>query len=278
MKDFKNIARKILPKSLIHPLGTAFRNSTAAIKYLHWKYSIEGYHNQIALNEYRNIHLGERCFIIGNGPSLNKMDLSPLANEITFGLNRIYLLFDKIGFNTTYYVAINRLVLEQFWSEIEKLTMPKFVRWEYRSYFSKPRKLLYIRRLKPSFSSDIRDGAWGGATVTYAALQIAFYMGFQQVFLIGVDHSFKTKGTPHQEVISEKDDPNHFVPNYFGKGTRWHLPDLETSESAYRKAKEQFLANGRQIFDATVGGKLDVFPKVDYQLALKTPPIKIDQD
>ena len=65
-------------------------------------------------------------------------------------------------------------------------------------------------------------------------------------------------------MVSQGDDPNHFNPQYFGKGFRWQLPDLETSEIAYRMAKQAFEADGREVLDATVGGKLQVFRKVDF--------------
>jgi len=89
-------------------------------------------------------------------------------------------------------------------------------------------------------------------------------MGFSEVILIGVDHNFATKGKPNTTITSEGDDPNHFDPKYFGKGFRWQLPDLETSEIAYRMARNAFEADGRKVVDATVGGKLTVFPKVEY--------------
>jgi hypothetical protein len=95
-------------------------------------------------------------------------------------------------------------------------------------------------------------------------MQLAYHLGFQKVILIGVDHSFTTQGKPHQAVVSQGDDPNHFSPNYFSKGFRWQLPDLETSEAAYRLAHQAFEADGREIVDATIGGKLTIFPKVDY--------------
>ena len=89
-------------------------------------------------------------------------------------------------------------------------------------------------------------------------------MGFQQVFLVGVDHQFATQGEANKTVVSEGDDPNHFSPAYFGRGFRWQLPDLETSEMAYKMAREAFQGAGRQVIDATVGGLLQVFPKVEY--------------
>ena len=56
------------------------------------------------IREFRDAYKGRRCFIIGNGPSLRRMDLSPLRDEVTFGLNRIYLLFEELGFSTTFLV------------------------------------------------------------------------------------------------------------------------------------------------------------------------------
>jgi hypothetical protein len=105
---------------------------------------------------------------------------------------------------------------------------------------------------------------WEGATVTFVAMQLAYFMGFKQVILIGVDHNFTSTGKPNTTVVSTGADPNHFHPGYFGKGFRWQLPDLETSEIAYRMAKSAYEKNGREILDATIGGKLTVFPKVNF--------------
>ncbi|MBE9507210.1 MAG: DUF115 domain-containing protein [Chloroflexi bacterium] len=211
-------------------------------------------------------HRGERCFVIGNGPSLKQTDLSLLENEITFGMNRIYLLFDELGFATSYYVSINKLVIKQCAHEIvEKVPCPKFIGWHTCDLIDfLPDMMFLYHHGSPRFSTDITKGLWDGATVTYAAIQVAYYMGFEQVILIGVDHSFATKGEPGKVIVSQGDDPNHFDPQYFGKGFRWGLPDLETSELAYRLALHQFTSAGREIMDATIGGKLQVFPKVDY--------------
>ena len=115
----------------------------------------------------------------------------------------------------------------------------------------------------------MRGRVWEGATVTYVALQLAFHMGFSQVILIGVDHDFASKGEANKTVVSQGDDLNHFSPKYFGKGFRWQLPDLETSEIAYTMAREAYALAGREVIDATVGGKLTVFPKVDYNSLFK---------
>ncbi|MEM1218328.1 MAG: hypothetical protein AAGH79_05430, partial [Bacteroidota bacterium] len=63
------------------------------------------------LATFKDKHVGQDCFIIGNGPSLNKMDLSPLADYHTFGLNKIYLMEEKVDLNLSYLVSTNALVI-----------------------------------------------------------------------------------------------------------------------------------------------------------------------
>jgi hypothetical protein len=218
------------------------------------------------MGAYYNRHKGKRAFIIGNGPSLNQMDLSLLKNEYTFGANRIYLLFPRAGFQATYLCCVNPTVTEQFGAELSAQPMPKFLGWRCKDHvpFTSDTILLAPPSRTPSFSVKPTHTLWEGATVTYVAMQLAFYMGFSEVILIGVDHNFVDKGDPHTKIVSQADDANHFDPNYWGKGVAWNLPDLETSETAYAVAKAQYAAHGRRIVDATVGGKLTVFPKVDY--------------
>lgn len=211
-------------------------------------------------------HRGERAFIIGNGPSLKETDLSRLEGEYTFGMNRIYLLFEELGFGTTYYLSVNNLVIEQCADDIRSLPVPKFISWRARSLIQPTDDMVFLHTTYtgPKFAQDVRHRLWEGATVTYVALQLAYHLGFEQVILIGVDHSFSTKGKPNTTVVSQGDDPDHFDQKYFGKGFRWQLPDLETSERAYRMARANYQRAGRKIQDATVGGKLTVFPKVEF--------------
>lgn len=214
----------------------------------------------------KDIHKGQRCFIMGNGPSLKKTDLGKLKGEITFGMNRVYMAFEEMGFPTTYYVSINNLVVEQCAADIQKLKIPRFIAWHAHQWLQPDNDLyfLYSTYTGPKFATDIRRRLWEGATVTTVALQIAYYMGFSEVVLIGVDHNFVTQGKPNTTVVSQGDDPNHFSPNYFGKGFRWQLPDLETSERGYALARQTFEADGRRVVDATIDGKLRIFPRVDY--------------
>jgi hypothetical protein len=257
MKLSKNTFLRVLPD----PVRARLSNTA-------WFINPTRIRNSIRFRQFANKHEGQRCFIIGNGPSLNRTNLSLLRNEITFGLNRIYLKFDELGFATTYYVAANKLVVEQCADEIARLPSPKFINWYYSKFISPAPDVLYFRNPQGEptlgFSTRADLAAWVGSTVTYVAMQIAYYMGFKEVILVGVDHSFVTKGRPGEVVVQKSGDPNHFDPNYFGPGFRWQLPDLEGSEKAYRLAKYYFEKDGRRIVDATIGGKLQVFPKVDF--------------
>lgn len=230
-----------------------------------FSYALRHRSSRRALLALHNRHEGEHCFIIGNGPSLNKTNLTLLRHEYTFGLNRINLLFDDLGFHTSCLVAINRLVLEQSGAELARLSLPKFFSTAGAQYIPlSASDVTYIRSTAwPVFSRDpVRRGVWEGATVTFVAMQIAHWMGFRRVVLVGVDHDFATRGPAHQTVTSVGPDSDHFHPEYFGAGYRWQLPDLVTSEIAYRAANDAFHADGREILDATVDGKLTIFPRV----------------
>ncbi len=246
----------------------------------YWQYRNRGRHvlaqtfsrrwqrNRKRLEAYRNAYQGQRCFILGNGPSLRQTDLSKLHTEFTFGLNRIYLLFPELGFPTSCLVSVNELVLEQCAAEINALPIPKFLTWRARRWFPDGPQTYFLDTDftgPENFNGSATGRLFEGYTVTYVALQLAFYMGFEEVILVGVDHNFVTRGPANQTVVSEGDDPNHFAPNYFGKGFRWQLPDLEGSERAYRLAHQAYEAAGRRVLDATIGGKLTIFPKVDYE-------------
>jgi hypothetical protein len=264
----KSIARKLMPEQVWRFGSTRYwwwfnrgRHLLASI------FSSRRRRSVLQLEQFKDLHRGKRCFILGNGPSLNQMDLRPLEDEYTFGLNRIYLLFPKMGFSTSFFVSINTLVLEQCADEIASLSMPKFITWRGRRWFDPQEDLIFLDTdyTPPAeFSRDVSGRVFEGSTVTYVALQLAFHMGFEKVVLIGVDHSFAVNGEPNQVVVSQQGDRSHFTPDYFGEGFRWQLPDLEASEAAYRMAKHSFEDAGRQVLDATVGGKLTVFEKAAY--------------
>lgn len=221
------------------------------------------------LRRFENKHKGEDCFIIGNGPSLNSMDLTPLRRYHTFGLNKIYLIFNRVDLNLSYLVAVNKLVIEQSAHIYQSLQTPLFLNFK-KAYGTIRKKENYYFVYTGGdfmFKTDITQKICEGATVTFVAMQIAYYMGFRNVFLIGIDHNFKASGKPYEKQFIQR-DANHFDPNYFGN-QEWQLPNLAASELAYHLAKYFYNIDNREIYDATVNGKLNVFPKIAFEEALK---------
>lgn len=198
-----------------------------------------------------DLHEGEECIVIGNGPSLKDVPNSYLETLPTFGSNRIYLKFLP-----TYFVCINPLVIQEYFTDIVGLATGKFVREG--SHIEDAFELHSHDTAMFSFNPD--KWVYEGHTVTFVSLQLAFFMGFTTVYLVGVDHRYKFEGSPNEAWYMQGDDPNHFDPEYF-KGHWWNNPDLARSELAYKAAKEVFERNNRRIINLTENSALDVFEK-----------------
>lgn len=192
------------------------------------------------------------CFVIGNGPSLKGVSNKFLETLPSFGSNRIYLRFTP-----TYYACVNPLVLAQYWDDILRLKCQKFVKEGF--VFSPDVTHLHSTTVVP-FSKDPEKYINEGYTVTYVCLQLAYWMGFQKVYLVGVDHRYISNGKPNEEKVWKGEDPNHFDPNYF-KDAIWNNADLENSEKFYKIAKKVYERDGREIINLTENTALDVFEK-----------------
>jgi len=223
--------------------------------------------NRQAIAQYKNIHKGKRCFLIANGPSLKRVDFSLLKDEYTIGLNRIYMLKEQNGFMPNYLTCVDmEAQLLQFFDDYNNLNIPCFYNWEIRNRFKRSDNQLFVRdKLKPNFSIDLaRQGYGTGRSVTYLAMQLAYYMGFTEVYLIGKDHSYNTTENTGKSIKSDGKEDNHFIKGYYEPGMQWFAPDYETEEYAYKLAKIAFEKDGRIFKDATFDGKLQVFEKVDF--------------
>ena len=243
---------------------------------MHWLFSKSSKeHSPLPprLPQFHNIHVGETCVIVCNGPSLNQMDLSFLRDQTVIGLNKIHLGLDRFGFQPRYLVAVNAKVVAQAAAEIAALPAIKFIGARAAKHLPEDAETFHVPVLNHpvTFSTDICTGVREGGTVTHAALQIAYYLGFSRVVIIGMDHRFTYHGAPHEAYVMDGPDPNHFSPEYF-RGQVWDNPDLARSESSYRHAKQAYDAAGRQILDATLGGGCTVFEKADYRDLFDLPP------
>ena len=231
------------------------------------------------IQTFKNKHLGERCFIIGNGKSLNELDLTKLKNEITFGVNAIYLNKEKMGFLPTYYFVEDIFVAEDRADEINSLQgLTKFFGHYLKYCIKKDNNTVFLNvkrefnerdKYFPRFSINASQKLYVGGTVSYLNLQLAYYMGFREVILVGFDHHYIIPNDARlsfmgRNIMSMGEDPNHFVSDYFGKGKRWHDPRVDNMERAYKKAKIFYDNDNRKVLNATPGSQLEVFDKVDY--------------
>jgi hypothetical protein len=218
----------------------------------------------------------KRVFIVGNGPSLKNTDLELLKNEITIGFNGIFL---HDTFKPTIYVVEDHLVAEDRAKEISDFECAVKIFPSYLGYCIPVQgNTIFLnhlpRRSYPvdtDFSDNVGDISYTGGTVTYTGLQIAASLGFSEIYLLGVDATYQVQNVERTTdygigiLCSKSYDVNHFDSRYFGKGYRWHDPNVDTMMQAYRKVRNYAEIKGIKVVNATVGGDLDVFPRVKYE-------------
>lgn len=168
------------------------------IIYIENKFKDKYRYKNLELEKFKNINRGKRCFIIGNAPSLKYEDLEKLykMGEICFGVNRIYKAFGKTQWRPTYYVAVDNEICKNDYSIIESIECTKFIRHFYNEINWKDKKIYEFGGLSSKnieFSKDIVNGVYIGNTVIYDSLQIAYYMGFREIYLLGVDLDLSKK-------------------------------------------------------------------------------------
>ena len=233
-----------------------------------------------ALKALREHYRGsKRCFIIGNGPSLNETDLTVLENEITFAVNGFFLKASDLSWSPTFYVVEDHLVAEDRKDRINSIEGPIKLFPAYLAYCLEEGENTVFFNHRPrvsypdgfDFSLDASDVTYTGCTVTNTCLQLAHYFGFEQIYLIGVDANYLiptdvNQGADYSVGVLDmpSDDPNHFHPDYFGKGFRWHDPQVNKMIEAYQEAKKVTDTTDRRIYNATVGGELEVFERKSF--------------
>lgn len=275
-KNFRDLMKRIIPKSILP--YTYFEEP------FFWRMP-----DSNKIKAMKNKFEGERCFIIGNGPSLNKTDLTKLENEYTFGVNSIFLKSESIDFKPTFYVVEDSHVFLDNIEEINSYDAEyKIFPINYKSFVKDKDKCIFFRMNEgfyrnespnyciPRFSADLSKRIYCGQSVTMINLQLAYYMGFKEVYLVGMDFSYVIPDSAEitsDGILSTEDDPNHFHPDYFGKGKKWHDPHLDRVLNSYKMNKLVFEADQRKIYNATAGGKLEIFERIDFDKLFNSEPV-----
>lgn len=232
------------------------------------------------LKSLKNIHKGERCFIIGNGPSLTAKDLTLLKDEYSFAANRIFYMFDKTEWRPTFYCCQDLVVMKDISDEIEKVSgqfktlffNSNGEKYFSRSFVKKDNVFFFYPKYKTGyekvmFSENIDEFVFDGGSITYAAIQIAVYMGFKDIYLIGVDHNYSAASFNKNE-ISKKDVTNSYFEG-MPSNIKMTKPNLDGSTQSFLKAKDFCDSHNVNIYNATRGGKLEIFQRKQLEEILK---------
>ena len=230
-----------------------------------------------AIKKYKGVYLGKRCFIIGNGPSLNSDDLDKLCGEITFASNRIYYMFDKTCWRPTFYCIQDSQVASDMGDELLKgalVAEKTFIRMQtydnVKSIFARIKNAILVpifitwSNTKIRFTDQADKHIYDGYNVTYMAMQLAAYMGFSEIYLIGVDFSYPIQRDMDGNVVSvDKSIKAHFYEN--SDSQKWNITNRDRVLAYYVAAEEYSKKSGKfRIFNATRGGKLEVYKRVDF--------------
>lgn len=219
---------------------------------------------------------GKRCFIVGNGPSLRAEDLSKIEEngDIAFACNKIYKIFPKTIWRPDFYFLIDVWVLKSQAKEILNIAPKECSFYNYafcngHILWNDDDKIVPLYHMPEQnstdrltrFSKDISIHHCVGSSVSYTMLQAAFYMGFETVYLIGCDH--------FTDSLANTKEIKHFYDN--SKEVVWNLTPEYTKidnhiklNNDYKSAKLAYEENGRHIYNATRGGYLEVFERVDF--------------
>lgn len=231
------------------------------------------------LKKLRSIHSGKRCFIIGNGPSLRVEDLNALhhAGEITFAFNRIYHIFPDTLWRPTYYISQDMKMLSGCQEEVNNIhSSIKFIPAEMAWYYNIHLSGITAFHLKteeenglPAFSDDISKQIINSLTVVYSAIQIAAYMGIHEIYLIGVDHHFRTSMNADGQIIVDPTVKDYFCEQYNEDKDQLYIPNTDKSTLTFVAAKKHCDARGIRVYNATRGGRLEVFPRANLDQILE---------
>ena len=227
------------------------------------------------LKNFKNKYSGKRCFVIGNGPSLNKQDLTLMKDEFTIGSNYLYHNIEKMRFLPTIFTIVNYLVAEQRIDEINALKTIKIFPYFLNYCIKQDSNTVFLNsHAIKNFPQDILKNISWQSTVTFFNLQLAYWLGFSEVYLVGVDNSYKQPkgGQEGSMVQQEEDDPNHFSKSYF-KGLQWQKADTDAMEAMYKYIKIAFENDNRIVYNATHGGKLEIFTRKSYESLFRDNPM-----
>lgn len=234
-----------------------------------WETTKENLELAKKIRPFRNIHKGQACVIVGNGPSLKAEDLSEIYNLgiTTFACNRIHLIFPQTDWRPTYYFISDAKIVDQYDGDVDKV--PENHRFFPKKFKNQIEKGIFYNDIyfeyekEGKFSFDAAKGIYPAGSVTTEMIQFAYYMGFAEIYLIGVDFSYAVNQKIDSKTYSYQGEDNYFVKGYLKPGEIADMPNIKANLLGFEAAKKAIESKGKKIMNATRGGKLEVFERVD---------------
>ncbi|MGL4706944.1 MAG: 6-hydroxymethylpterin diphosphokinase MptE-like protein [Aeromonas veronii] len=228
-----------------------------------------------SLKKMEEQHLANKdVFIIGNGPSLKVSDLELIRGKTTIACNKIFLCFDETTWRPEHYLVEDPLDIFEYLHDFKKYALKNvYAPGDCLRYTRFNRDITYYNTNKSNvpfdevgFEENPIVGFFKGESVVYAMVQLAVFIGAKRVFLLGFDHNYKfpPKTKDNLYKISEGEQ-NHFHENYRKAGDIWAEPRIENITKQFILLKSHLEVRGIEIFNATRGGKLDVFKRVSLE-------------
>jgi len=216
-----------------------------------------------SIKAYRNKFLGQSCFVIGNGPSLSVKDLESIKEYKSFASNSIFKIFPETNWRPDYYGVCDKLYYEQhkvnILSDIDTASFYPLdldVLKRHQDFFYL-RQQKFFSKKRPLFSSRADLMLFDGSTVTYMLIQLAVYMGFKKIYLLGVDFSYSKTINNKGQIVR-----NNLIKDYFNNDNSENnlvVPNLEQSYLSYKSALKYATKNGIEIVNLSRKSKLDLF-------------------
>lgn len=211
---------------------------------------------------------GKRCFIIGNGPSLRVEDLDKLIDEDCFGTNEIHKIFPQTKWRPQYYLIMDRYT-KSTPEEIRDLDCKTVFLGDYYCRFNEVLRQDAIclhqhqcyNERKYLFSDDISKQIINSPTVSYGVMQIAAYLGYSEIYLLGFDHNYSFEFSADGSVVKTGKESTHFFKDEIPETI---VADVRGMTKAYESFGDYAGHHNILVGNATRGGKLEVFNRVDF--------------
>lgn len=228
----------------------------------------------LELEKFHNMCQGRRCFIVATGPSLRMEDLNTLQKhgELCISMNGIYHAFDEVTWRPDFFViaaATNAkidAIIDEMDVRYKMVADSNLGFWQKKHPENVYRYHHFVADLEhpeTSFSDDLVQGLYGNSTVTNMCIQVAIYLGCNEIYLLGTDFS---------KVVNVKGRVTHFSSAYDANYTKEELTTGYTDDylqhlmllgyQAARKYADEHPP--LKIYNATRGGCLEVFERVDF--------------